>query len=121
MRTLIVVPTFEEATNVEPFLAAIRDAVPTADILIVDDNSPDGTADLAEKAGAELGQVKVLRRPKKDGLGNAYRAGFGVGMDEGYETLVQMSSAPATSRAAPRPTGPGTGGRCPSGATATPG
>ena len=90
MRTLIVVPTFEEATNVEPFLAAIRDAVPAADILIVDDNSPDGTADLAEKAGAELGQVKVLRRPKKDGLGNAYRAGFGVGMDEGYETLVQM-------------------------------
>jgi dolichol-phosphate mannosyltransferase len=90
MRTLIIVPTFEEATNVEPFLAAIRDAVPAADILIVDDSSPDGTADLAERAGAELGQVKVLRRPKKDGLGNAYRAGFGVGMDEGYETLVQM-------------------------------
>lgn len=90
MRTLVVVPTYQEAANVEPFLTEIRSVVPDADVLIVDDSSPDGTADLAEKTGAELGQVKVLRRPKKDGLGNAYRAGFDVGMAEGYDVLVQM-------------------------------
>lgn len=90
MRSLVIVPTYQEAANVERFLREIRAAVPDADLMIVDDNSPDGTADLAEKAGAELGQIKVLRRPGKDGLGNAYRAGFDVGLAEGYEALVQM-------------------------------
>ncbi len=89
-RTLVVVPTYIEAPNVELFLEAVRRVVPEADILVVDDNSPDGTADLAEAKGADLGRVKVLRRPTKDGLGNAYRAGFGLGLDEGYDRLVQM-------------------------------
>ncbi|MEJ7585251.1 MAG: glycosyltransferase, partial [Acidimicrobiales bacterium] len=66
--------------------------MPSADVLVVDDNSPDGTGDRAEVAAAELGQVKVLRRPVKDGLGNAYRAGLTIGLDEGYDALVQIDA-----------------------------
>lgn len=90
IRTLVVAPTYVEAPNIELFLETVRRVLPDADILVVDDNSPDGTADLAESKGAELGQIKVLRRPAKDGLGNAYRAGFGYGLDEGYDRLVQL-------------------------------
>lgn len=90
VRTLVVTPTYIEAPNVELFLETVRAIVPEADILVVDDNSPDGTADLAEAKGAELGRVHVLRRPVKDGLGNAYRAGFGWGLDHGYGRLVQI-------------------------------
>lgn len=90
VRTLVVTPTYIEAPNVELFLSTVRAIVPDADILVVDDNSPDGTADLAEAKGAELGRVHVLRRPVKDGLGNAYRAGFGWGLDHSYERLVQI-------------------------------
>lgn len=92
MRTLIVIPTYEEALNITEVLTRVRAAVPHVDILVVDDSSPDGTADLARAAGAELGQVDVLVRPKKDGLGNAYRHGFREGMDRGYEVLVQMDA-----------------------------
>lgn len=90
MRSVVIVPTYQEAANVERFLREIRATVPDADVLVVDDNSPDGTADLAEKLGAELGQVQVLRRPEKDGLGNAYRAGFERGVAAGYDVIVQM-------------------------------
>jgi len=90
--TLVVIPTYEEALNVTEVLTRVRAAVPEADILVVDDNSPDGTADLARATGAEVGQVDVLVREKKDGLGNAYRHGFRVGMDRGYDVLVQMDA-----------------------------
>ncbi|HET8930206.1 MAG TPA: glycosyltransferase, partial [Acidimicrobiales bacterium] len=90
IRTLVVAPTYIEAPNIELFLETVRRVAPEADILVVDDNSPDGTADLAETKGTELGRVEVLRRPHKDGLGNAYRAGFGWGLDNGYERLVQI-------------------------------
>jgi len=76
VRTLIVTPTYQEAENIAEFLRRARTAVPDADILVVDDNSPDGTADVAEGVAAELGHIEVLRRPKKIGLGDAYRAGF---------------------------------------------
>ena len=92
MRTLIVLPTYQEALNVVEVLTRIRAALPGADVLVVDDSSPDGTADLARAAAEELGQIDVLVRPTKDGLGNAYRHGFRVGMDRGYEVLVQMDA-----------------------------
>lgn len=92
MRTLVVMPTYDEADNIVEAMTRVRRAVPDADILVVDDNSPDGTADLARAAAAELGQIDVLDRPKKDGLGNAYRHGFRVGFDRGYERLVQMDA-----------------------------
>lgn len=90
VRTLVVAPTYVEAPNIELFLATVRRVVPEADILVVDDNSPDGTADLAQAVADELGSIEILHRPVKDGLGNAYRAGFGWGLDHGYERLVQI-------------------------------
>jgi dolichol-phosphate mannosyltransferase len=90
--TLVVIPTYEEALNVTEVLTRVREAVPDVDVLVVDDSSPDGTADLARKAAEELGQIDVLVREKKDGLGNAYRNGFRVGMDRGYDVLVQMDA-----------------------------
>ncbi len=92
MRLLICTPTFLEAMNIEDFLRRTRAAVPHANVLVIDDNSPDGTADIAERVGAELGQVEVLRRPSKRGLGSAYRAGFSVGIERGYDTLVQIDA-----------------------------
>lgn len=92
MKTLVVIPTYIEAENVTDILKRVRAAAPSVDILVVDDNSPDGTADLARAAGEELGQIEVLVRPGKGGLGVAYRAGFEHGFDGGYEVLVQMDS-----------------------------
>lgn len=92
MRALIVLPTYNEAANIENVLGRVRQAVPAADILVVDDNSPDGTADLAAATGARLGQVEILHRPGKSGLGPAYRAGFRWGLERGYEAFVEMDS-----------------------------
>jgi dolichol-phosphate mannosyltransferase len=92
VRTLIVTPTYQEADNIVEFLQRTRAAVPDADVLVVDDNSPDGTADKADELGRTLGNIEVLRRPKKDGIGNALRAGFTVGVERGYETIVQMDA-----------------------------
>jgi len=88
----VVLPTYNEAQNVSRLLAAVRSAVPAADVIVVDDNSPDGTAELVEAAAAELGQIKLLRRPGKQGLGSAYREGFAVALDEGYEAVVSMDA-----------------------------
>ena len=90
MRTVVVVPTYNERENVTALLEAVRRELPDADVLVVDDNSPDGTAELAEAAAAELGHIKLLRRPGKQGLGSAYREGFAVALDEGYDRIVSM-------------------------------
>ena len=92
MRTLVVLPTFNEADNIDEVLRRLRAAVPDADVLVVDDSSPDGTADLAETIGAELGGIEVMRRPAKSGLGSAYRDGFRQGLTLGYDVLVEMDS-----------------------------
>ncbi len=90
MRVVVVVPTYNEQENIETFLGAVRHHVPDAHVLVVDDNSPDGTGAIAERVAADLGQVKVLHRPGKQGLGSAYRHGFSVARDEGYEVVVSM-------------------------------
>jgi dolichol-phosphate mannosyltransferase len=92
VRTVVVLPTYNEAENIVPFLHAVRAAAPQADILVVDDNSPDGTGTLAEEVASELGSIKVLHRPGKQGLGAAYRHGFTTAFDEGYETIVSMDA-----------------------------
>lgn len=92
MRTLVVLPTFNEAANIEEVLRRLRTAVPDADLLVVDDSSPDGTADLAETIGLELGAVEVMRRPSKSGLGSAYCDGFRHGLKRGYDVMVEMDS-----------------------------
>jgi dolichol-phosphate mannosyltransferase len=90
VRTIVVLPTYNERENVGALLAAVRSTLPAADVLVVDDNSPDGTASIVEETAAELGQIKLLRRPGKHGLGSAYREGFAVALDEGYEAVVSM-------------------------------
>jgi len=92
MRTLVVLPTYDEAENIEPMLRRLRAAAPEVDVLVVDDSSPDGTAALAKTVGQELGGVDVLTRATKDGLGSAYRAGFNEGLTRGYDVLVEMDS-----------------------------
>lgn len=92
MRTVVVVPTYQEAENIAALLAAIHAAAPGVEVLVVDDNSPDGTATLAEAAAADAGTVKVLRRAGKAGLGSAYRHGFRVALDEGYDAVVSMDA-----------------------------
>ena len=92
MRTVVVLPTYNEAENIVGFLRAVRQAVPDADVLVVDDNSPDGTGGLAEETASELGRIKVLHRGGKQGLGAAYRHGFTTAFDEGYEAIVSMDS-----------------------------
>ncbi|MGA9078462.1 MAG: polyprenol monophosphomannose synthase [Acidimicrobiales bacterium] len=92
MRVLVVLPTYNEHENIEAMLATVRGVVPDASILVVDDSSPDGTAEIAERAAGELGSIEVLRRPAKTGLGPAYRDGFRWGLDRGYEAFVEMDS-----------------------------
>lgn len=93
MKPLIVLPTYNEAENIVEVLDRVREAVPHADVLVVDDGSPDGTANLADEWGASHGGgVSVLRRGAKAGLGSAYRAGFAFGLANGYDALVEMDS-----------------------------
>ncbi len=92
MRALVCIPTYKEIDNIEEVLRRTRVACPDADILVIDDNSGDGTAERAEVLAAELGNIEVLRRPGKAGLGAAYRAGFGVGRTRGYDILCEMDA-----------------------------
>ncbi|MFP3900756.1 MAG: polyprenol monophosphomannose synthase [Acidimicrobiia bacterium] len=92
MRTLIIIPTYLEAENIDDVLRRVRAAVPAADVLVVDDSSPDGTADLARETAEDVGQIDVLLQPDKGGLGVAYRAGFAHGFTNGYDVVVQMDA-----------------------------
>ena len=92
MRALVMLPTYDEGANIAEVLRRVRAAVPTADILVIDDSSPDGTADIAKTVGYELGGVEVLVRPAKAGLGSAYRVGFRHGHLHGYDAMVEMDS-----------------------------
>ena len=90
MRILVVLPTYNEILNIEAMVRALRDAVPAADILVVDDASPDGTADVVRTLASELGRIELLSREAKSGLGSAYRAGFAWGLEHGYDRLVEI-------------------------------
>lgn len=92
MKPLVVLPTYNEAENIEEVLDLVRRAAPEADVLVVDDGSPDGTAQLAERWGRDHGGVEVLSRAGKQGLGSAYRAGFRHGLEHGYGILIEMDS-----------------------------
>ena len=92
VRTLVVLPTYNEGTNIEAVLRAVRANLPEANILVVDDSSPDGTADIAKQLSSELGSIEVTVRPEKQGLGPAYLEGFRWGIDRGYEAFVEMDS-----------------------------
>ncbi len=90
--TWVVLPTYDEAENLEAIAAAILAAVPHAVLLVVDDNSPDGTGALADRLAAGDPRIRVRHRPGKQGLGRAYLDGFRVALGAGATTVVQMDA-----------------------------
>ncbi|GEN78902.1 polyprenol monophosphomannose synthase [Actinotalea fermentans] len=92
MRVIVVVPTYDEAETLPGTLARLRAAVPEADVLVVDDGSPDGTGELAERAATVDPAVHVLHRSGKQGLGKAYVAGFAWALERGYDVVVEMDA-----------------------------
>jgi dolichol-phosphate mannosyltransferase len=89
----LIVPTYNEAPNIEPLVGAVRKVLPASRrILIVDDSSPDGTGQIADRLAAEHEDVEVLHRPRKEGLGPAYLAGFRQALGQGAELVLQMDA-----------------------------
>lgn len=91
-RTLVIIPTYNEAQNLAPIIDRVRNAHPEVDVLVVDDSSPDGTGEIADRLATVDDAVHVLHRPGKEGLGAAYVAGFGWALDKGYEAVVEMDA-----------------------------
>lgn len=85
-------PTYQEAGNITEFLGRLRAEAPNCDVLVIDDSSPDGTADVAHAMAEELGRIDILVNPHKVGLGDAYRAGFRRGLDGGYDVICQIDA-----------------------------
>jgi dolichol-phosphate mannosyltransferase len=91
-RVVVIIPTYNERENLDPIVARVRSSVPGADVLVVDDNSPDGTGELADKLSTGDQQISVLHRPGKGGLGAAYLAGFGWALERGYAAMIEMDA-----------------------------
>jgi len=91
-KIVVLIPTYNERENLPLITARMRAAVPAADVLVLDDNSPDGTGAVADTLAAEDDQVQVLHRQSKEGLGAAYLAGFAWALDKGYDVLVEMDA-----------------------------
>jgi dolichol-phosphate mannosyltransferase len=89
---VVIIPTYNERDNLEPIVGRVRAAVPAAHVLIVDDNSPDGTGEIADKLSVADEHVHVLHRAGKSGLGTAYIAGFTWGLEHGYDVLVEQDA-----------------------------
>jgi dolichol-phosphate mannosyltransferase len=126
-RVLVIIPTYNETANIERIVGRVRAAHPAVDVLVVDDASPDGTGEIADRLAAADGQVHVLHRPGKQGIGVAYIAGFRWGLERDYDVLVEMDAdgshqpeelhrllgalaEPAAGAAAAASTGPGPDG-----------
>ena len=91
MRATVCLPTYNERANLEPMLVRLGEVLRDGDrVLVIDDSSPDGTGELAERLAAELAFVDVLHRPRKEGLGPAYLAGFRRALDDGAELVLEM-------------------------------
>jgi dolichol-phosphate mannosyltransferase len=91
-QVLVLVPTYNERDNLEPLLTRLHATLPDADALVVDDGSPDGTGELADKLAADDPRVRVLHRPGKAGLGAAYLAGFETALAGEYRLVVEMDA-----------------------------
>lgn len=91
-RMLVIVPTYNEAESLPAIIPRIRAAVPWADVLVVDDGSPDGTGAIADRLAADDVRVRVLHRRSKDGLGRAYLAGFELALDGGYDLVAEIDA-----------------------------
>jgi dolichol-phosphate mannosyltransferase len=91
-RVLVIIPTYNEAENIRPIVGRVRRSVPSVDILVTDDNSPDGTGRIADELATADDHLFVLHRAGKQGLGAAYVAGFGWAKDKGYDAVVEMDA-----------------------------
>ena len=91
-KRLVVLPTYNEAQNIELIVDRVRASVPSLDVLVVDDGSPDGTGEIVDKMSRSDPHVQVLHREGKQGLGSAYLAGFEWGMTRGYDVLIEMDA-----------------------------
>ncbi len=91
-RILVVIPTYNEVENLAPIVTRVRSSVPEAHVLVADDNSPDGTARVADELAAADDHVQVMHRLGKEGLGAAYLAGFSWALDNGYDVVVEMDA-----------------------------
>ena len=91
-RALVIVPTYNEAENIEALIDGVRLSTSHIEVLVVDDNSPDGTARIVERVGKRDPLVHLLKRQQKDGLAAAYLAGFSWGLSRGYDRLLQMDA-----------------------------
>lgn len=89
---LVIIPTYNERENLEAITRAVLAAEPRVDVLVVDDNSPDGTGQLADELAAREPRVKVLHREEKQGLGRAYLHAFSWGLEQGYQYLIEMDA-----------------------------
>ena len=92
MNTLVIMPTYNEALNLEHSVGDLFEHNPFVKLLIVDDNSPDGTGAMADKLAASDDRISVLHRKEKSGLAGAYKAGFAWGIERGFEFLVEMDA-----------------------------
>lgn len=92
MRTLVIVPTYNEAGNIEAIIHAVLGVSSQNDVLVVDDNSPDGTANIVEDLSRLEARIHLIRRSKKNGLGTAYVAGFKYAIEHGYDYVVEMDA-----------------------------
>ena len=91
-RVVVLIPTYNERDNLEKIVGRVRTAVPEIDLCVLDDNSPDGTGELADQLAAGDDQVHVLHRAGKEGLGAAYLHGFAWALDQGYDAVVEMDA-----------------------------
>jgi len=91
-RVAVLIPTYNERDNLPGIVARVRASVPTADVLVLDDSSPDGTGAVADELAAADAQVRVMHRAGKEGLGKAYLAGFARVLAEGYDAAVEMDA-----------------------------
>ena len=89
---LVIIPTYNEAENIETIIGRLRSSVPEAHVLVADDNSPDGTGKLADALADADDHIHVMHRLGKEGLGAAYLAGFEWGLERGYDVLVEMDA-----------------------------
>lgn len=90
--TIVVIPTYNEVEGLEAIVGRMRQSMPDVDLLIVDDASPDGTGELADRLATDDPGIEVLHRPGKEGLGKAYLAGFAVALERGYDRIVELDA-----------------------------
>ena len=91
-RILVIIPTYNETLTLPTIMARVRASVPEAQVLVIDDNSPDGTGALADSIAAQDTNVQVMHRQGKEGLGAAYLAGFAWALDQNFDVVVEMDA-----------------------------